>query len=94
MPRNIDTVPDTQAAARAAAFTAEKYRDAADAHQQAAGWATRALATGEPCHIKAARDAYAVAAMADGDAAIAAQISANHASHASSAFGMKGLNTI
>jgi hypothetical protein len=94
MPRNIDTRPDTQAAAEAATLAAERYRDAADAHQIAAGYANRALQTGELRHIKAARDAFSIAAMADEDAASAAQISANHASHASSAFGMKGLTIV
>ena len=93
MTRQINTVPDTKATSRAAAATAKAYDTAVLAHQNAANWAARAEETGELCHIKAARDAYSLAAMADGDAASAAQLSANHASHASSAFGMKGLTT-
>ena len=94
MPRNIDTGPDTAAASDAAAQAVEKYKEAIDAHQTATCCAHRAMCTGKLPHIQAARDAYSLAAMADDDAASAAQISANHASHASSAFGMKGLNTV
>jgi hypothetical protein len=94
MPRDIDTRPDTRAAAEAAVVTAEKYKAAADAHRAAANWAARALETGDICHIKAARDAYSIAAVADGDAANAAQVSANYASHAASAFSMKGLTIV
>lgn len=93
MPRIIDPAPDTQAAAEAATQAVEKYREAIDAHQTAACYANRAMCTGKLPHIKAARDAFSLAAKADEDAASAAQLSANHASHASSAFGMKGLNS-
>jgi hypothetical protein len=94
MPRNIDTLPDTRATAAAALATARACAAATVAHQSAANWAARAEETGELCHIKAARDAYTLAAMADEDAASASQLSANHASHAASAFSMKGLTIV
>jgi hypothetical protein len=91
--RKIDPLPDARQADIAASDAALTYVNASCTSADAMKIAFKAMFTNDPADIKAAQEAYQDAASAAIKVSEAAQVSANQAAHAASAFGMKGLTT-
>ena len=91
--RKIDPLPDARQADLAASDAALTYVNASCTSADAMKIAYKAMYTNSAADIQAAKEAYQAAADAAIKVSEAAQLSANQACHAASAFGMKGLTT-